>query len=1012
MPILDKREKADLIRMMQDLAPNYTPEWLFTPDAPDPGSALALLFIGMFHENIKRFNRLPDKYYHAFLNLLDVQPMTAKPARAYLTFTLSSKGLQPVWVAQGTRVAAQGEEDDGEIFFETETDITVTPAKVAAMFSVSPREDRITQYQVGSPMTLFDVQSGMNLQEHAWYIAHDDMFHLGQGASIIVEVTHSRERYREKTLAQKLTNPDWVEWSFLSERGWAPFLAFRSEGNCIILKKNSQSTIVAGAVAERNHRWIRCRARSGGPAAAALEAIEIDGLRLQSRCDAEENPKGLAPDLVFGNDIHLPAAGCLPFGKVFALYDCFYIASEEVLSKRGSTVEIRLELDWMHDPIDEEAKATIDWKLIMKEPTLPVHTPRTEVSVTEVLWEYWNGRGWVRLPVNEGAEQVFDHNRERRNALIRFLCPDDLTPFAVNNQSGYWIRARVLHIDRLFAGAPLYVYPRLREIRLWYDYEQRMVAPVCMLTVNNLEWQEPRLTNGALSPPLTPFLGGKDRQSSTEFGFDLPPVGGPIQMYFSVREEASVGGQGPTYLWEYLRKGDTGTQWAPLKVEDETKGFRENGVIRFFGPGDMALEKRYHCTLYWLRCLRVGPVAGDETTGDGRVLPGPVIERLALNTVRALQKETVAREVPRKVSDSPPVFALSRAPVIAEEVWIDETGEVTEADATEMERDKAVPVQAVRDGEGRLQRLWVRWSPVNQLHFSSPHERHYRIDRSTGMITFGNGMRGKALPSKQIENIMVTYQTGGGEKGNLAIGAIKSLQSASPFIQEVVNLEPSGGGCDRESTEEALQRGPHRFKHRNRAVTAEDFEWLVREAFPDIAKVRCLTHRDGQMRRDDGAVTVVIYPKHKANLRAFAETRKQVKAHLLQRCPVHLALAQKVHVIEPAFLEISLTAGLVVATMEQAIPAERQATERVEQFLDPLQGNFDGKGWTIGQTIHPSLFYTLFKSIPTVLYVEHLVLKINRMEGTRREEIDISVMQRLPQGLIVSGQHGITARPD
>ena len=52
--------------------------------------------------------------------------------------------------------------------------------------------------------------------------------------------------------------------------------------------------------------------------------------------------------------------------------------------------------------------------------------------------------------------------------------------------------------------------------------------------------------------------------------------------------------------------------------------------------------------------------------------------------------------------------------------------------------------------------------------------------------------------------------------------------------------EAGSGGVDGEDLESAKARGPIMLRTRSRAVTAEDFEQITREAAPEIARVRCL----------------------------------------------------------------------------------------------------------------------------------------------------------------------------
>ena len=73
----------------------------------------------------------------------------------------------------------------------------------------------------------------------------------------------------------------------------------------------------------------------------------------------------------------------------------------------------------------------------------------------------------------------------------------------------------------------------------------------------------------------------------------------------------------------------------------------------------------------------------------------------------------------------------------------------------------------------------------------------------------------------------------------------------------VTNRHPAAGGVDAESVDEARVRGPLMLRTRSRAVTAEDFEQLTREAAPEVARVRCLP---AQTAEDAGHVTVCVVP--------------------------------------------------------------------------------------------------------------------------------------------------------
>ncbi|UUZ95000.1 baseplate J/gp47 family protein [Paenibacillus sp. P25] len=228
---------------------------------------------------------------------------------------------------------------------------------------------------------------------------------------------------------------------------------------------------------------------------------------------------------------------------------------------------------------------------------------------------------------------------------------------------------------------------------------------------------------------------------------------------------------------------------------------------------------------------------------------------------------------------------------------MDETGHLSGEELSGLEREEG-RTEILRDSEGHVMKCWIRYEPVTNLLNSGAADRHYRIDRLTGRLYFGDGVHGKRLPNSDLERVRVSYTTGGGARGNVDKLVINQLQTSIAFIQSVSNPEPASGGCDPEPLEEALKRGPQLIKHRGRAVTAEDFEWLAREAYPDIGHVKCLPGRNVRMEKEAGCITLVVLPKTGGyDHAAFSEIKQHLEAYLRERAAFPLAFPGKIQVI-------------------------------------------------------------------------------------------------------------------
>ena len=69
MPKIVDKGFEELLNENRGLASQYVPEWR-PPDDEDPGVALLKIFAHMQEEIISRLNRVPEKSFGAFLEML------------------------------------------------------------------------------------------------------------------------------------------------------------------------------------------------------------------------------------------------------------------------------------------------------------------------------------------------------------------------------------------------------------------------------------------------------------------------------------------------------------------------------------------------------------------------------------------------------------------------------------------------------------------------------------------------------------------------------------------------------------------------------------------------------------------------------------------------------------------------------------------------------------------------------------------------------------------------------
>ena len=79
-PKLDDRTYADIVAEAVRLIPRYCPEWT-NHNPSDPGITILELTAWMTELILYRLNRVPEKNYLTFLDMLGIKLQPAQPAR-------------------------------------------------------------------------------------------------------------------------------------------------------------------------------------------------------------------------------------------------------------------------------------------------------------------------------------------------------------------------------------------------------------------------------------------------------------------------------------------------------------------------------------------------------------------------------------------------------------------------------------------------------------------------------------------------------------------------------------------------------------------------------------------------------------------------------------------------------------------------------------------------------------------------------------------------------------------
>ena len=134
VPNLDDRSWKQIVDEAVRLIPRYAPEWT-NHNASDPGITLLELYAWMTEMVIYRLNKVPEKNFLTFLDLIGVRLKPPEPARAVLELSPSEGAEGELTVRKGTQVATLQAAGGDPVTFETLRDITLLPLHVVRAVS-------------------------------------------------------------------------------------------------------------------------------------------------------------------------------------------------------------------------------------------------------------------------------------------------------------------------------------------------------------------------------------------------------------------------------------------------------------------------------------------------------------------------------------------------------------------------------------------------------------------------------------------------------------------------------------------------------------------------------------------------------------------------------------------------------------------------------------------------------------------------------------------------------------
>jgi predicted phage baseplate assembly protein len=295
VPNLDDRRFQDLVDDAKRQVQQRCPEWT-DHNVSDPGVTLIELFAWMTDQIVYRLNRVPDRNYVKFLDLIGVSLYPPTAARTAVTFWLSSPQPDVVRIPSGTPVATVRTETDEAIGFTTVEDLPIIPSsleQLGSMIDGKTLRDHSAALEKGTEFACFQQvpQAG-------------DALYVGLSEAVPSNAVRLRFKADIEGVGVDPTNPP-LAWEAWTGDDWEPCEldsdttgGLNRDGDVVIHVPRGHATSV---IAKLRAGWIRARVTepvegqpvySASPNIKGLVAITIGGT-----VDA------VNADLVYGEEV-------------------------------------------------------------------------------------------------------------------------------------------------------------------------------------------------------------------------------------------------------------------------------------------------------------------------------------------------------------------------------------------------------------------------------------------------------------------------------------------------------------------------------------------------------------------------------------------------------------------------------------------------------------------------------------------------------------------------------------
>jgi predicted phage baseplate assembly protein len=267
------------------------------------------------------------------------------------------------------------------------------------------------------------------------------------------------------------------------------------------------------------------------------------------------------------------------------------------------------------------------------------------------------------------------------------------------------------------------------------------------------------------------------------------------------------------------------------------------------------------------------------------------------------------------------------------------------------------------------------------------------LNPESGELRFGDGTHGARLPNGAV--VRVDYDYGAGRLGNVNEGEINT-SPVLPAGIKVTNPVRTWGGAEAEEVTEGEKQITRYLQHRDRLVSVEDFETIVRRTpGVDINRVEVIPAFNPELLPNEpgdapGAVTILVIPQNDPEhpdapvpdrpfldaICRYVNPRRLVTTELFLQGPEYVDIWVS--------MGIEVRAGESIAQVREAVkkavveflsPLDRKPEPKNDEFIQTSQSNStEGIGWPLRKSVVALELVTVASRVPGLLLINEVII--------------------------------------